>query len=126
MVSKTREWPKNTQGSITSEGGHFMTEWFVEPRGDVAHANGVFFRELGSAEEFAREYKDEAGGSRKVWLCPSYAKVLQFWRSRGTLKIQFDVWNRERNYGPIRYVSFLMPGWRHERKPVEKTGAVDF
>ncbi len=101
-----------------------LIEWFVEPTGDVARANQVFARELSSAEESASEQRDDMKIVRKVWACASFAQVLQFWRSRGTLGITFDVWNRERNYGPIRYVTFLMPHRRPARMPAQKTRAV--
>jgi hypothetical protein len=86
-----------------------IIEWFVEPTGDVARANQVFAHELGPAEEFAGEQRDDMKILRKVWTCTSFAQVRQFWQSRQTLGITFDVWNREHNYGPIRYVTFLMP-----------------
>lgn len=103
-----------------------MTEWFVEPLGDAAHANKVFSDKIGPAEQYTGHYEDEAGKGRDVWSCESYSQVLKFWKSRKTLKIDFDVWNRERNYGPIRWVNFLMPGWRPRRESVQKAGAVDF
>jgi hypothetical protein len=92
-----------------------LIEWFVEPTGNVALANQVFSREIGSAEEYAGEHEDDLKIVRKVWSCASFAQVLQFWKSKGTLGITFDVWSRERNYGPIRYVTFLMPR-RHAAK----------
>jgi hypothetical protein len=101
-----------------------LTEWFVEPTGDVARANQAFARELGPAEESASEQRDDMNIVRKVWACASFAQVLQFWKSKGTLGITFDVWNRERNYGPIRYVTFLMPRRRSARISTQKTRAV--
>ena len=89
-------------------------QWFVEPRsdngGDKAHTNGVFAKRIGSAEEFAMELKDVNGKPREVWHCPrGYGQVLEFWNSRGTLQIVFHVWNRYGDYGPIKFVTFLMP-----------------
>jgi hypothetical protein len=101
-----------------------LIEWFVEPTGDAALANQVFSREIGPAEEYASEQKDDLNIVRKVWACASFAQVLQFWKSKGTLGITFDVWNRERNYGPIRYVTFLMPRRRAAKISVQKTRAV--
>ena len=102
-----------------------MVQWFVEPCGDVAHANKVFFDHIGPAEEFAKEIRDENGESREVWSCKNYDLVLRFWNSRTTLKIEFRVWNRRRNYGPIRDVTLLMPRTR-EKKSAPLAKAVDF
>jgi len=99
-------------------------EWFVEPTGDVARANQVFARELGPAEEYAGEYEDEARNVRQAWARRSYAQALRFWKSRATLGITFDVWNRDRNYGPIRFVTFLMPRPRVARPINPKPRAV--
>jgi hypothetical protein len=84
-------------------------EWFVEPTGkDTAHSNGVISRELGkSPDEKTQEVRDVGGTLHNVWAC-TLAQAKQLWGSRDSLVISFDLWGRGRNYGPVRYKTFLL------------------
>lgn len=108
-----------------SESNH---QWFVEPRsdngGDKAHANEVLAKRIGPAEEFAMELKDLNGKPREVWHCPrGYGQVLEFWNSRQTLHIEFAVWNRYGDHGPIKFVTFLMPLGSGKKQIKQEVGA---
>ncbi len=51
--------------------------------------------------------KDEAGKTRDVWSC-DLKEAGELWKSRVTLGIEFDLWGRNRNYGPIVFKTFLL------------------
>lgn len=83
-------------------------EWYLEPYGgDVAHTNRVFANEIGNADESALTLKDKEGNEHRVWRCKNFELVSKFDHSRHTLRIGFIIWNRRRNYGPIKIVDFL-------------------
>lgn len=87
--------------------------WYVEPMGNVAHANEVFARALGDGAE-RRELEDENGMPHNVWECPSYSFVTDLRKSRDTLQINFRVFSRRGN-GPLRQPPFALSMLRRAR-----------
>jgi len=76
-------------------------QWFVEPLDD--DANDAIANFIGAAENSGIEV-DEYGGIHNVWQCSSYRTVAYLLKSLGPQKIR--VYNREKNYGPIRQWRF--------------------
>ncbi len=84
-----------------------VVQWFLEPKGDMAHSNRVIAEKLGSPDVRTMTMKDEAGKTRDVWSC-DLKEAGELWKSRVTLGIEFDLWGRNRNYGPIVFKTFLL------------------
>jgi hypothetical protein len=94
-------------------------QWFVEPKGDFAHANRVINDYLGSSEVRAmREVRDTKNRPHNVWEC-THREAENLRASQRTVQAFFNIWNRPDNHSPIRFVSFIMPLGKRQKKEKE-------
>jgi|GEM_PF-1311247 len=91
-------------------------QWFVEPRGDVTHANEMIAKNLGvgadDTDRMNSGLRCKDGKTRKAWRC-SFDEAHRLWDSRGSLGIEIEVWCRKDN-GPAYIPKFLLS---HHRRP---------
>ena len=92
--------------------------WFVEPRGDVAHTNKVISENVGE-ENAMQEMLCADGKKHNLWQCPS-TLILFLWRSRVGLKISFKIFSQEGKNGKIRDATFLFKNDRGSPKKRRK------
>jgi len=84
-----------------------VSQFFIEPTRDAAYANDVIAKKLRLGDADFMNIKDKAGTPRDVLPC-TLSQARELWRSRDTLHISFELWGRNRNYGPIVYKTFLL------------------
>ena len=91
--------------------------WYIEPLGNVAHANEVIARwlhEETDAESACNEKVCEDGKKHNLWDCHSRNAAEKIWQSRDSLHITIEIWSKEGG-GKIRKITHL---FRHRpRKP---------
>ncbi len=79
--------------------------WFIEPRGNVAHTNEVISNNVDSENAMSGVLCAD-GKKHNLWRCPS-GLILFLWRSRVGLKISFKVFCQSGKNGKIRDVTLL-------------------
>lgn len=78
-------------------------EWFLEPRD--SHTNEVISKNVGE-ENILQNVVCADGQKHNLWRCPS-GMVTMLWRSRGNLKIRFQIFSRELPNGKIRNCTLI-------------------
>lgn len=89
--------------------------WYLEPQGDVAHANKVISQKLGSIadESFCEGIVCADRKQHDLWCLPG--TVTAFWNSQGTLQIKFNVFCQI-NGGKVRQVKNLYRRRKRRKK----------
>lgn len=84
-------------------------EWFVEPLGDVSHANEVISRALNTAvgndENLLTQKTCADGRPHNLWDC-SREDARRLWDSRESAGISIKIWCKK-GRGKIRNADFL-------------------
>ena len=93
-------------------------KWFVEPRGNISHANEVIAKFLKEEVDECPSYRGMQlcadGREHPLWELPSFIDAGQLWKSKYTLQIEaIKIWCRGKD-GKIRIDDFLV---RNRRTP---------